>query len=175
MSTGQFQELFVFVTDSTPQSLLKRSRQWFAGTPPIIPHCLRIITTLPGKRAVINKLIKEGVLDALCQEYDLPRIALQEHDIVVLKNHAGQELTDLWTVEENEAAADQLIGLLRELAADPGTRLHCSLAGGRKTLSYFIGLAFQLVARQWNRLYHVLISSDFEKFRTSIINPAQTG
>jgi CRISPR-associated protein Csx14 len=96
----------------------------------------------------------------------------------LLQDQQGNEINDLWSIEEHEVAADQIASYLRSLAGDPGSRLHCSLAGGRKTMSYFMGLSFQLVARQWDKLYHILVSPEFEKnkkfFYKPLINTAIT-
>jgi len=163
MSSKPFCEILVFVAGSTPQIITESIQALVCQQPPIIPDRIRIITTGPGKRLVQKKLVDEGILSALCREYEIPLLELHDHDFMVLHDQHGCEIKDLWTIEENEIAADQIAGFLRELAADPGTRLHCSLAGGRKTMSYFMGLAFQLVARQWDRLYHIMVSPDFEK------------
>ena len=162
MSVTPFREILVFVSGSTPQIITESIQALVCQQPPIIPDRIRIITTGPGKLLTQQKLVHDGILSALCLEYDIPLIELNDHDFLVLRDQHGNEIKDLWTIEENESAADQIAGFLRELAADPGTRLHCSLAGGRKTMSYFMGLTFQLVARQWDRLYHVMVSPDFE-------------
>ena len=158
-----FLEVLVFVTGSTPQIITETIQALICQQPPVIPDSIRIITTAPSKQLVHKKLVEEGILTALCREYEIPAIELRDEDFLVLKDQNGQEIEDLWTIEENEIAADQIAAFLKELAAEPSTRLHCSLAGGRKSMSYFMGLAFQLVARQWDRLYHIMISPDFEK------------
>lgn len=158
-----FLEVLVFVTGSTPQIITETIQALICQQPPILPDRIRIITTAPSKLLIQKKLMEEGVLAALCREYDIPTLALHDDDFLVLRDATGQEIDDLWTVEENEIAADQIASCLKYLAAEPATRLHCSLAGGRKSMSYFMGLAFQLVARQWDRLYHIMISPDFEK------------
>lgn len=158
-----FHEVLVFVTGSTPQIITETIQALICQQPPVIPDSIRIITTAPGKLLVQKKLVEEGILEALCREYGIPPLELHDADFLVLRDQHGREIKDLWTIEENEIAADQIAAYLKDLAAEPATRLHCSLAGGRKSMSYFMGLAFQLVARQWDRLYHIMISPDFEK------------
>ena len=162
MTSAQFNEVLVFVTGSTPQIITETIQALISQQPPVIPDRIRIITTLPGRQLVMEKLVRDGILARLCAEYGIPELTLHDDDFLMVRDHEGNEVEDLWTVEENEAAANQITGFLRHLAANPGIRLHCSLAGGRKTMSYFMGLAFQLVARQWDRLYHVVVSPDFE-------------
>lgn len=57
---------------------------------------------------------------------------------------------------------DLITSFIREKTKDPSSRLHCSLAGGRKTMSFYLGAAMQMFARPWDRLYHVLVSPAFE-------------
>jgi len=162
MQLPPFREILVFVSGSTPQIITETIQALVCQQPPIIPDAVRIITTGPGKKLIQEKLVKDGILAKLCQEYGIPQLKLDEECFLLLRDHDGKTIADLWTVEQNELAADQIAMFLRTLAADPATRLHCSLAGGRKTMSYFMGLAFQLVARQWDRLYHVMVSPEFE-------------
>lgn len=72
------------------------------------------------------------------------------------------ELEDIRTVEDNAALAQQLIGFIKQLTNQPDTALHCSLAGGRKTMSAYMALALTLYGRQQDRLSHVLVSEEFE-------------
>lgn len=157
-----FREILVLVAGSTPQIITETIQALVCQQPPIIPDRIRIVTTGPGKQLVQNRLVRDGILFDLCREYGIPPLELHEDDFLVLRDLQGNEIKDLWTIEENEIAADQIAAFMRELAADPATRLHCSLSGGRKTMSYFMGLTFQLVARQWDRLYHIMVSPDFE-------------
>lgn len=52
--------------------------------------------------------------------------------------------------------------MLRQLKSVPGTRLHASVAGGRKSMSFYMGQAFSLVAEPQDRLSHVLVNEPFE-------------
>lgn len=163
MPPTQFREILVLVLGSTPQIITETIQALACQQPPIIPDRICIITTAHGKHLVQKKLVQDGILSALCREYEIQNLEIIDDDFLVLRDPQGREIKDLWTVEENELAADQIAAFMRELAAEPATRLHCSLSGGRKTMSYFMGLTFQLIARQWDRLYHVMVSPDFEK------------
>lgn len=71
-------------------------------------------------------------------------------------------LEDIRTVADNAALAQQLFGFIKQLTADPDTALHCSIAGGRKTMSAYLALALTLYGRQQDTLSHVLVSEEFE-------------
>jgi hypothetical protein len=51
---------------------------------------------------------------------------------------------------------------VRELTADPDCAIHASIAGGRKTMGFYLGYALSLLGRPQDRLSHVLVSSPFE-------------
>jgi hypothetical protein len=58
--------------------------------------------------------------------------------------------------------ADFITETLRELTEDDQTELHVSIAGGRKTMGYYLGYALSLFGRMQDRLSHVLVSEPFE-------------
>jgi hypothetical protein len=80
----------------------------------------------------------------------------------IIKGQKGQFLDDIREGSHNEALGDFIAGFIREKSQDSNTRLHCSLAGGRKTMSFYLGSALQLFGRPWDKLYHVLVSPEFE-------------
>ena len=63
---------------------------------------------------------------------------------------------------DNDATADAITERLRAFTADPETALHVSIAGGRKTMGYYLGYALSLFGRPQDRLSHVLVSPPFE-------------
>jgi hypothetical protein len=80
----------------------------------------------------------------------------------VIRDAQGRALEDIRTPQDNEAAADLISELVRGFTADPDCALHASLAGGRKTMSYYLGYALSLYGRPQDRLSHVLVSGPFE-------------
>jgi CRISPR-associated protein NE0113 (Cas_NE0113) len=51
---------------------------------------------------------------------------------------------------------------VREITADQNSSLHVSIAGGRKTMGFYLGYALSLFGRAQDRLSHVLVSPQFE-------------
>lgn len=129
-----------------------------------IPTEVRIITTAQGAHNARLSLLsgQPGWFHQLRRDYDLPPIAFDDHHIHVVRGLHGQELDDIRTPADNDAAADQIAALVRDLTADDHSALHASLAGGRKTMSYYLGYALSLFGRAQDRLSHVLVSSDYE-------------
>ncbi|MFZ3028092.1 CRISPR-associated ring nuclease Csm6, partial [Rhodoferax sp.] len=63
---------------------------------------------------------------------------------------------------DNRAAADFITAQVRAITADSGCALHASIAGGRKTMGFYLGYALSLFGRPQDRLSHVLVSEPFE-------------
>ncbi len=163
MPAAPFREILILVAGSTPQIITETIQALAMQIPPIYIDELFIITTATGRRLIEQKLLREGILAQMCKEWDIKPVKLDKNSFHVFTDSQGKPLEDIRSAEENELVGDQLADFLCNHASEPGTRLHCSLAGGRKTMSFYMGTAFQLFARQWDKLYHVIVSSDFEK------------
>lgn len=128
------------------------------------PTELHVVTTAEGaNRARLLLCSRDpGWLDRLAREHRLPSLQLPPQHIHVLRDARGEALADIRSPEDNRLAADQIAGLIRDFTRHPGSRLHVSLAGGRKTMGFFAGHALSLYGRPGDRLSHVLVSHPFE-------------
>lgn len=133
-------------------------------TPPFIPTEIVLITTRTGaEHARLNLLSEEpGWFYRLRKDYGLPQIIFSEASIHTIPNAQGKPTDDIRTPEDNERAADYIAKVVRQLTADPECALHVSIAGGRKTMGYYLGYALSLYGRPQDRLSHVLVSPPFE-------------
>lgn len=140
----------------------------------IIPTEIRVITTSQGKNKLMKQLLgieggrKEttGAITDFIQDYGrkygFNSIHFDESCIEVIKDNNGRELADIRTPEENNSAADQIVKLVGRLCQKEDTAIHASIAGGRKTMGFFLGYALSLYGRSQDSLSHVLISEEFE-------------
>ncbi len=129
-----------------------------------VPQRICLITTAEGaKRAQLSLLSEDpGWFARFVADYHLPNIQFSSDDVYVLQDAAGQPLADIRTPDDNERAADFIVETLRELTADPAGELHVSIAGGRKTMGFYLGYALSLFGRPQDTLSHVLVSEPFE-------------
>jgi len=132
--------------------------------PPFIPTEIHLLTTGEGAEAARLGLLSEdpGWFHRLCRDYALPPIAFNASHIQVLRDAVGQPLGDIRTPDDNQRAADAITETVRNLTADPQAALHVSIAGGRKTMGYYLGYALGLFGRPQDCLSHVLVSEPFE-------------
>ncbi len=155
-------EIFIFVAGATPQIITETIYALSQKDPPIYPDEIYIITTSTGKKIIKNKLLKEGILNELFAEYNIPPVALNNDSFIVPKDEKNRELDDIKDDKDNAILCDCICSFIREKAKEENSRLHCSIAGGRKTMSFYLGSALQLFGRPKDKLYHVLVSPEFE-------------
>lgn len=163
MVTKSFREILIFVTGTTAQIVTETLYCLMQSTkPPFLPDEIHILTTSSGKKKIEQELFDKERLKTFSKEFGIPSIPLTQESIHVVCDEKGNPLEDIREVSHNEAVGDFIANFIREKAEDPGVRLHCSLAGGRKTMSFYLGSALQLFGRPWDKLYHVLVTSEFE-------------
>lgn len=131
---------------------------------PFVPTEIHLITTAEGaERARLSLLHeKSGWYPKLCRDYSLKDIQFDEEGLHILKNNEGELLTDIRTPIDNERAADAITEIVRKLTEDPQSALHVSIAGGRKTMGFYLGYALSLFGRPQDRLSHVLVNAPYE-------------
>lgn len=133
-------------------------------TPAFVPTEVHIITTRDGAERAQLSLLSEDLrwFHRLRDDYALPPIAFDASRIHVMHTPDGAPLDDIRSPEHNRLAADFITEQVRRLTADPEAALHVSIAGGRKTMGFFLGYALSLYGRPQDRLSHVLVSEPFE-------------
>jgi len=156
------QEILIFVTGLTPQ-VVTETLYYLTQvcTPSRTISEIYLLTTSLGRRKALEDLLdkKKGRFYTFCKEYNINEGSIQfdSNRVIAVLDKNGNPLTDIRTPEENAALADFIMEFIRERASNPDMALHCSVAGGRKTMSLFLGLALQFFGRPQDRLSHVLI------------------
>lgn len=154
------------VVGMTPQVLTETLYAIHMDNKPWPDH-IRVVTTLRGRQTLQDTLIKGGYLEALCDEYARPMPRFTEQDVVVITDVNGREVDDARTVEDHEVVADCIVDEVRRLTCGDGTHeavdhVHASLAGGRKTMTFYLGYAMSLFGRHSDMLSHVLVDEPYE-------------
>ena len=157
--------LLVAVTGLSPQIVTETVYALaVAQELPFVPTEIRLLTTVEGaERAKLSLLHPEsGWFHRLREDYALPGIAFGPEYIHVLRDADDRPLDDIRTPEDNTRAADAITDLIRELTREEDCALHVSIAGGRKTMGFYLGYALSLYGRLQDRLSHVLVSAPYE-------------
>ncbi len=92
--------------------------------PPFVPGEIHLLTTADGaERARLTLLSADpGWFHRLCRDYGLHGIHFDENCIHILRDRWNQPLGDIRSLEDNDAAADQITALVRALTAAQGAR-----------------------------------------------------
>ncbi len=157
--------ILLAVTGLSPQILTETLYALAVGQPQaFVPTEIHLITTREGAQRARLALLSDdpGWFHRLCVDYQLPPIAFDAAHIHLLANAGGEALDDIRSPDDNRAAADFITEKVRHFSADPDAALHVSIAGGRKTMGYYLGYALSLFGREQDRLSHVLVSEPFE-------------
>ena len=131
---------------------------------PFVPTEIHLITTADGAERASHSLLhpESGWFHRLRSDYRLPAIAFGSERIHVVRDADGRPLRDIRTPEDNTRTADAITDVVRDFTRDSDTALHVSIAGGRKTMGFYVGYALSLFGRIQDRLSHVLVSSPYE-------------
>ncbi len=125
-----------------------------------------VVVTMPdGRREVLKHLIGQGQtgkLQRLVEDFSLRPIQFSAEDIHLITDAQGNVITDARSGAQLAAVANFMLNMIRDITRDDNTVLHASLAGGRKTLAFYLGYAMSLFARGTDSLNHVFVENQFE-------------
>jgi len=84
---------------------------------------------------------------------------------MLLKMNLDQIVDDIIDESTNFKLIELCLEVTFKLTKNPEHIVYFLVAGGRKTMSSCLSLAVQLYGRPQDRMYHVLVSSEFESNR----------
>lgn len=136
---------------------------------PFIPTDIHLITTKEGANSATLALLgvenDKGKYHQFCDDYGLADINFDENNIHIITDTEGQFLDDSQSTKHNKIASDFITKKICELTSDEDSALHVSLAGGRKTMSFYAGYALSLYGRMQDKLSHVLVNINFQNHK----------
>ncbi|MCM8793851.1 MAG: CRISPR-associated ring nuclease Csm6 [Candidatus Omnitrophica bacterium] len=119
------------------------------------------LTTEKGKKLISELILdkKNGAIYKFYEDFKLQpkKILFNSDQIIVCKDSKGNYLKDIRNEDDNRQIANHILQIMKTLTEDPLTQIHGSVAGGRKTMSVYLALAFQALARNQDHLYHILV------------------
>ena len=142
-----------------------------------IPTEIRIITTAEGADRIHLTLLEstpeERHFHKLCADLHIDPTGIRFNDDTIHKIGNDSPLDDIRSIADNEIAADTIAAIMRSLSDDPEAAIHASIAGGRKTMGFYLGYVMSLFGREQDRLSHVLVSPPFESHPQFYYPPVQ--
>jgi CRISPR-associated protein Csx14 len=128
---------------------------------------IHIITTKVGYEHLLKFIAPSGSLEQFLKEYNIPQdsIKFPVENIHVVKDEFGSDVDDIIDESTNFKLIELCLEVTFKLTKNPEHIVYFLVAGGRKTMSSCLSLAVQLYGRPQDRMYHVLVSSEFESNR----------
>jgi len=162
--TGNYENILLIVTGASPQVLTETLYAIHKAEKPF-PDRVIAITTESTKLVLTNGLFRDGRLAQLKEQYTLPDLQMTEDDIYLISDENGRFLDKGNTEKDQEAMADFITRTVAELTAQENTCIHASIAGGRKTMAFYLGYAMSLLGRSQDKLSHVFVNDELEFVR----------
>lgn len=192
-STPPTRRILLCVSGMSPAIITETLYALHQQNPPFVPDEVHVVTTQTGYQRVQTDLLDpdKGHFHRFMRDYlpgqtirfddsTIHRITLRKPKAAPERNPFGQLMRhvdlpdpaldleeeqpeDIVTEAESRAAGDTIYRVMHQLKAEPGTVLHTSVAGGRKSMTFYIGHAFSLLAGPQDKLSHVLVSEPYER------------
>jgi CRISPR-associated protein (TIGR02584 family) len=129
-------------------------------------EAIHIITTQLGKEKILSTLLEPGAgyYFRYLREYEqeIRAIDFGPPTVHTVCDEQGREIPDIRDEADNEQLLRICLELTFRFTRNPETAVYFSVAGGRKTMSSCLALAAQMYGRSQDRLFHVLVSPEFE-------------
>lgn len=156
--------ILLIVTGASPQVLTETLYALHQQGKPI-PEEIFVITTKSTKAMLTDGLFKQGHLAKLIADYQLPNIKLPDENIWLIEDNKGQPIDDAKSEIEQTYMADFITRKVFELTNKNNISIHASIAGGRKTMAFYLGYAMSLLGGEQDSLSHVFVNDEFEFVR----------
>jgi len=160
--------VLLLVTGLTPQVLTESLYALTQKTKPAyVPTEIHLLSTSEGAEWAELDLLhaEKGWFYRFCRDYDIDSSVFPRNNIHTIVDDKGTPVRDIRTEQDNIHAANSIARMVRKITSDPDSALHLSIAGGRKTMSFFAGYVLSLFGREQDRLSHVLVSAPYESNR----------
>jgi len=122
---------------------------------------VHVITTQLGKERIISSLFESKIVNELKNKLNAD-FKFEMDSIYVIHDKLGNPLKDIRTIEDNENVAEIIWKVLEEQTNRDDTIVHCSVAGGRKTMGVYAALAMSFLGRREDTLSHILVDEEKE-------------
>lgn len=163
--------ILVCVSGLTPQ-IITETLFCLSVQKKIMIYKLFIITTSRGRDVILGldkemnesrnypPLIKE--IERMCSKYPKIRKPEFKHSNIVVASEPTIELHDIRNDDHNKIFPNKLCEFINKHSRDRNSILHCSISGGRKSMSVDMAFALSLFGRENDKLWHVLTHENNE-------------
>jgi CRISPR-associated protein Csx14 len=142
-----------------------------------LPSRIRILTTRSGRQVCVSELFDGGcgawyrMLEDL--QISAGNIDFSPDAVQLVKTTDGRPIDDIDDEADNEAFVNACLRLAWHYSREAKGSVYYSIAGGRKTMGAALAFAAQAYGRSQDRIFHVLVSSEFESNRDFYYPPKE--
>lgn len=192
--TDKRQKILIAIVGLSPSVLTETVYSLCLSADPIIPDRVIVLTTSSGRDILIEKLFNRSESLNGVSAWQALRTHLKKNNVKIegklrfgktgddirvltsqnLGTGISEELGDIRTANDNQAAADFILEQVRPLTENPDTRIIASLAGGRKTMGALLYACMTLLGREDDLLTHILVNEPFDRL-PDFFFPGQPG
>lgn len=126
------------------------------------PDEVYLITSANAKAKAVEWLFENGKIEQLKAHHGLPDFKFCLSHILLMEHDDGEPVLDGREEGDQQSIADSITRIVAKFTADENCRIHASIAGGRKTMAFYMGYAMSMFGRNHDVLSHVFVSKDFE-------------
>jgi CRISPR-associated protein (TIGR02584 family) len=119
-----------------------------------------VISTASARQKTIETLLspETGMYYRLCQEYPEHFAELQFSESSIWVASDGRApVWDISNSGQSQAYLDLILSNINTITTNNECPLHAVVGGGRRTLSVYLAMAMQLLGREQDRLYHLVV------------------
>lgn len=163
--------ILICVTGLTPQ-IVTETLFCLAVQKKIKIDQLFIITTARGRDIISGKDNEYNKqrgypslkiqLKKLSRQYKIKHPFFNDNDNIIVAREMAADLYDVRNDRHNLLFPNKVCEIIKEKTNDQKNVLHCSISGGRKTMSVDMAFALTLFGREDDKLYHVLVNETLE-------------
>ncbi|NUM73795.1 TIGR02584 family CRISPR-associated protein [candidate division KSB1 bacterium] len=113
-----------------------------------------------AKQKIVSELLNPvaGEFYTLCREYPESFNGIQfTTENVRVARLGDEEIADIASSRQSQAYLDLIMSTVLEMTSHEEVCLHAVVAGGRRTLSVYLAMVMQLLARPQDRMYHLFV------------------
>ena len=126
------------------------------------PDEVYLITSANAKVKAVEWLFEKGQIEHLKAHYNLPDFKFELSHILLMEHDDGEAVFDGREERDQQSIADSITRIVAQFTADENCQIHASIAGGRKTMAFYMGYAMSMFGREQDILSHVFVSKEFE-------------
>ncbi len=121
---------------------------------------ISVIATESARQKAIDELLapQTGQFSALKRAYpsSFEHVDFCSDDILTAKEQ-DNSIWDISSAQKSHAFFDLILQTIADITADEHSRLYAVVGGGRRTMSVYLAMALQILARSQDRLFHLVV------------------